>query len=268
MAERVIDSNGIRIWTEDFGDRGNPTLLLIMGASAQGIQWPVPFIHEFVARKYYVIRYDNRDTGQSTCFDFAKTPYTLDDLADDAVGVLDAYDIGSAHVAGSSCRRRSPVAATTARRYSAQPISKARIRNGSPNWSRCSNRCRRTRRPISSRCASRCSRSSPARCRSTPPASATSRRAKSRAQATLQRRRITAARPPATITQDVDSDTRRARYRGSDPAVSARQSARRRDSGCEARDIRPHGSRPTGAGVAATRRRDARGHAARVRRWR
>jgi pimeloyl-ACP methyl ester carboxylesterase len=102
MAERMIDSNGIRLWTEDFGDRRNPTLLLVMGASAQGIQWPVPFIDEFVARKYHVIRYDNRDTGQSTCFDFAKNPYTLDDLANDAVGVLDAYDVGSAHVAGAS----------------------------------------------------------------------------------------------------------------------------------------------------------------------
>jgi pimeloyl-ACP methyl ester carboxylesterase len=102
MAERMIDSNGIRMWTEAFGDRRNPTLLLVMGASAQGIQWPVPFIDEFVARNYHVIRYDNRDTGQSTCFDFAKNPYTLDDLANDAVGVLDAYDVGSAHVAGAS----------------------------------------------------------------------------------------------------------------------------------------------------------------------
>ena len=102
MAERTIESNGIRLWTEDFGDRRDPTLLLIMGASAQGIQWPVPFIQQFVDRKFHVIRYDNRDTGQSSCFDFAKQPYTLDDLARDAVGVLDAYDVGSAHVAGAS----------------------------------------------------------------------------------------------------------------------------------------------------------------------
>jgi pimeloyl-ACP methyl ester carboxylesterase len=102
MAERMIDSNGIRLWTESFGDPGNPTLLLIMGASAQGIQWPEPFIEKFVERKYHVVRYDNRDTGQSTCFDFSRNPYTLDDLANDAVGVLDAYDVGSAHLAGAS----------------------------------------------------------------------------------------------------------------------------------------------------------------------
>jgi len=102
MAERIVDSNGIRLWTESFGDRRNPTLLLIMGASAQGIQWPEPFIDEFVERNYHVVRYDNRDTGRSTCFDFSKNPYTLDDLANDAVGVLDAYDVGSAHLAGAS----------------------------------------------------------------------------------------------------------------------------------------------------------------------
>ncbi|HTO56482.1 MAG TPA: alpha/beta hydrolase, partial [Pseudomonadales bacterium] len=102
MAERMIDSNGIHLWTENFGDPRNPTLLLIMGASAQGIQWPEPFIEKFVERKYHVIRYDNRDTGQSTCFDFSENPYTLDDLANDAIGVLDAYDVGSAHLAGAS----------------------------------------------------------------------------------------------------------------------------------------------------------------------
>jgi pimeloyl-ACP methyl ester carboxylesterase len=49
-----------------------------------------------------VIRYDNRDTGQSTCFDFAKDPYSCADMARDAVGVLDAYGVERAHVAGAS----------------------------------------------------------------------------------------------------------------------------------------------------------------------
>src|SRR5512147_1271631 len=102
MAERTIEANGIRLWTEDFGDRRDPTLLLIMGASAQGIQWPEPFIQQFVDRNFHVIRYDNRDTGQSSCFDFGEQPYDLDDLARDAIGVLDAYDVESAHVAGAS----------------------------------------------------------------------------------------------------------------------------------------------------------------------
>ena len=102
MSERFVDGNGIRIWTEDFGDRDNPPILLIMGASAQGIQWPEPFIERLTAAGRYAIRYDNRDTGRSTCFDFAKSPYTLDDLARDAVAVLDGYDLASAHVVGAS----------------------------------------------------------------------------------------------------------------------------------------------------------------------
>jgi pimeloyl-ACP methyl ester carboxylesterase len=102
MSERTIKANGIELWTEDFGKRTDPALLLIMGASAQGIQWPESFIARLVDRSFYVIRYDNRDTGQSTCFDFAEAPYTLGDMAKDAVGLLDAYDVPRAHVAGAS----------------------------------------------------------------------------------------------------------------------------------------------------------------------
>ena len=102
MSERFVEGNGLRIWTEDFGNRSDPPILLIMGASAQGIQWPEAFIERLVAAGRYAIRYDNRDTGRSTCFDFAKSPYTLDDLARDAVAVLDGYDLTSAHVVGAS----------------------------------------------------------------------------------------------------------------------------------------------------------------------
>jgi pimeloyl-ACP methyl ester carboxylesterase len=102
VAERTIKANGIDLWTEDFGDRRNPPVLLIMGASAQGIYWPEDFVQQLVAAGRYVIRYDNRDTGQSTCFDFAAHPYTLDDMAADATGLLDAYDLPTAHVVGAS----------------------------------------------------------------------------------------------------------------------------------------------------------------------
>lgn len=76
----------------------DPPLLLVMGASAQGLGWPDELIELLVAGGRYVIRYDHRDTGQSTCSDFQKTPYTLADLTADAVGVLDAYGIATAHV--------------------------------------------------------------------------------------------------------------------------------------------------------------------------
>jgi pimeloyl-ACP methyl ester carboxylesterase len=102
MTERMVKSNGIELWTESFGEPGNPPILLVMGASAQGIVWPAELIEQLVAGGRYVIRYDHRDTGQSTCFDFQKNPYTLEDLAKDALGVLDAYGIAAAHLVGAS----------------------------------------------------------------------------------------------------------------------------------------------------------------------
>ncbi|MEE9279891.1 MAG: alpha/beta hydrolase [Myxococcota bacterium] len=102
MAERTIQGNGIEIWTEDFGNLEHPPILLVMGASAQGILWTHDFIQPLVNSGRYVIRYDNRDTGQTTCFDFEKQPYTLGDMARDAVAVLDAYGLRAAHVIGAS----------------------------------------------------------------------------------------------------------------------------------------------------------------------
>ncbi len=102
MTERIIEANGITIWTESFGDPDDAPLLLVMGATAQGIYWPEEFCQALVDQGRFVIRYDNRDTGQSTCVDFATDPYTLDDLAADAIGVLDAYGIERADIAGAS----------------------------------------------------------------------------------------------------------------------------------------------------------------------
>jgi len=100
--ERVVQANGIEIWAEDFGEPRNPAVLLVMGAGGQGILWPDELCAALVAAGHYVIRYDNRDTGQSTCVEFAKAPYTLSDMARDAVGVLDAFGVQRAHVMGAS----------------------------------------------------------------------------------------------------------------------------------------------------------------------
>ena len=102
MAERTVRANGIEIWAENFGDPRNPTVLLVMGAGAQGILWPDEFCAALVAAGFHTIRYDNRDTGQSTCVEFAKAPYTLSDMARDAIGVLDAFGVERAHVVGAS----------------------------------------------------------------------------------------------------------------------------------------------------------------------
>jgi pimeloyl-ACP methyl ester carboxylesterase len=102
VAERVVEANGVDIWTEDFGDPADPTILLVMGAGQQTIRWPDEFIDRLVAGGKHVIRYDNRDVGQSTCLDFEKDPYTIADMAADAVAVLDSYGVDQADVVGAS----------------------------------------------------------------------------------------------------------------------------------------------------------------------
>ncbi len=102
MTERMVEANGIELWCEDFGTLGDPAILLIMGAGGQGIIWPDDFCRALAAGGRHVIRYDNRDTGQSTCFDFATHPYTAADVARDAIGLLDTFGIERAHVVGAS----------------------------------------------------------------------------------------------------------------------------------------------------------------------
>lgn len=102
MSERMIQANGIEICTEAFGDPTHPALLLVQGANASMIRWEEDLCRQLAAGGLYVIRYDNRDTGRSTAFPPYKPPYTLIDMANDAVGVLDAYGIERAHLAGAS----------------------------------------------------------------------------------------------------------------------------------------------------------------------
>jgi pimeloyl-ACP methyl ester carboxylesterase len=91
-----------KIISEAFGDPADPALLLIMGAMASMLWWPEAFCRELADAGLYVIRYDNRDTGRSTKYPPGKPPYTFDDMADDAIDVLDGHGIGKAHVAGMS----------------------------------------------------------------------------------------------------------------------------------------------------------------------
>ncbi len=108
-------ANGICIEYETFGDRQARPLLLIGGLSTQLIHWDDDLCKDLSGRGHYVIRFDNRDAGLSTKFDQAgvpdlgaimrgekKSPYTLEDMADDSVGLLDALGASKAHICGTS----------------------------------------------------------------------------------------------------------------------------------------------------------------------
>lgn len=111
-----VTVNGIQIEYDTLGNNSSPALLLIMGGGSQMIYWEVEFCKLLAKNRLFVIRFDNRDIGLSTKFDNAGIPdmmaamrgepvspaYTLEDMADDAVGLLDALGIERAHICGAS----------------------------------------------------------------------------------------------------------------------------------------------------------------------
>jgi pimeloyl-ACP methyl ester carboxylesterase len=115
MNEQFADLGEITLCYETFGDPDNPTLLLIMGLATQMIGWHEDFCGELADAGFHVVRFDNRDSGRSTHIK-ARAPkigelarrskkparYTLDDMADDAVGLLDHLGAERAHVCGAS----------------------------------------------------------------------------------------------------------------------------------------------------------------------
>ena len=92
----------VELHSETFGNPAHSPILLIMGASASMLWWPDGFCSQLAAAGRFVIRYDNRDTGESTCYPPGKPGYTLDDMVDDALRMLDRYQIGRAHIVGMS----------------------------------------------------------------------------------------------------------------------------------------------------------------------
>ena len=113
---QTAQANGLELVYDTFGDPSAPPLLLVMGLGAQMIGWDEQFCKQLAAQGYWVIRFDNRDIGLSTKFKEAglidlmalmqgqalEVPYLLSDMADDAVGLLDALGIERAHVVGRS----------------------------------------------------------------------------------------------------------------------------------------------------------------------
>lgn len=112
--------NNIEIEYETIGDPISKPLLLIAGLGSQMLAWSDEMCESFANRGFFVIRFDNRDIGLSTKLEdegmpdfmeinatyasgeIPKVPYTLEDMAGDAIGVLDALNIDKAHVCGAS----------------------------------------------------------------------------------------------------------------------------------------------------------------------
>ncbi len=102
MKGRLIKANGIDLYTESFGEPSDPTILLIMGAMASAVWWPEEFCRQLAECGQHVIRYDHRDTGRSVGYEPGQINYSVEDLADDAVGILNTFGIERAHLVGMS----------------------------------------------------------------------------------------------------------------------------------------------------------------------
>jgi Predicted hydrolases or acyltransferases (alpha/beta hydrolase superfamily) len=101
-SELPVKSNGLHFWTESFGTHLPAPILLIAGAGAQSIFWEDEFCQRLAESERFVLRFDNRDPGLSDSVDFDSSPYTINDLAADAIALLDAYDLAAAHMVGAS----------------------------------------------------------------------------------------------------------------------------------------------------------------------
>jgi pimeloyl-ACP methyl ester carboxylesterase len=118
--ENTAKANNIEINYDTFGEESDPPLLLVMGLASQMTRWQEDFCKQLASQGFWVIRFDNRDVGRSTKIEEAgppnlmaivgavmygkelDPPYSLHDMAADAIGLLDALNIESAHVVGAS----------------------------------------------------------------------------------------------------------------------------------------------------------------------
>ncbi|MCW2681542.1 MAG: alpha/beta hydrolase fold protein [Frankiales bacterium] len=112
---KTLPANGIEIAYETFGERGAPPIVLVMGLGTQMLAWPDELCEDLAQRGHHVVRFDNRDVGASTHFTGirapsiaallsrrARPPYTIDDMADDCLALIDALDLAPVHLVGAS----------------------------------------------------------------------------------------------------------------------------------------------------------------------
>ena len=145
-----VTSNGMNLAYDEFGDASAPPIVLIMGLGMQLIAWPDAFCESLVGSGFRVIRFDNRDVGHSTHIDWrqrprlllsiargvlglpVRSPYRLSDMADDAIGLLDALQVARTHLVGVSMG--GMIAQCMAARYPDRLLSLTSIMSSSGNW--------------------------------------------------------------------------------------------------------------------------------------
>jgi pimeloyl-ACP methyl ester carboxylesterase len=108
IQNKTINVNGIKIYTETFGNQKNEAIILISGAMGSIKYWPDFFCTKLADNGYFVIRFDNRDMGYSTHFPPNKPdsnnplPYSIYDMVEDVYGVLKYYEKDQSHIIGHS----------------------------------------------------------------------------------------------------------------------------------------------------------------------
>jgi len=161
MSERYLDANGVRLAYDDFGNANDPAILLIMGMATQMTAWPLSFCRGLADRGFYVVRYDNRDVGLSEKMLTARIPstldmmlkaginrplkvsYKLDDMATDALELMNALNLNQAHVVGVSMG--GMIGQVLAAKHSSRVCSLTSIMSssGAPNLPRASKKVTR-----------------------------------------------------------------------------------------------------------------------------
>ncbi len=146
---KTLNANGTKLAYESFGEEAAGAIVLISGLGTQMIRWRSSFCRFLAKQGYRVIRFDNRDTGQSADFahlgspDFSSlmpqlmagnrpdVPYTLAEMANDTIGLLDALSIGQAHIVGRSMG--GMIAQILASEHPARVLSLTSIMSGTGN---------------------------------------------------------------------------------------------------------------------------------------
>jgi pimeloyl-ACP methyl ester carboxylesterase len=102
VTQRLVDTGDVELYVETFGDPERPTLLLVSGAAASSDWWDAELCLRLAAGGLHVVRYDHRDTGQSTTGTPGEPAYDGGQLGHDCVALIEALDVAPVHLAGLS----------------------------------------------------------------------------------------------------------------------------------------------------------------------